>query len=437
MSQPSLDQLLWSIGIQESGNNYHVVNSIGAVGKYQVMKANIPSWSKAALGYSISWQKFRDSPDLQEKIVRHRMQGYYNKYGFRGAASAWYSGNPKLDQSTRPQNGGPSIKGYVDSVWNRALGAPANIKSNLGVQSTSGSTSGGTVTVPKLSRAELAEQYGYTEAFLKANPEIGGLFNAMVKEGWNQAKFTAKLKNTKWWKTKSEKERQYLMQRYTDPASAKQSLAQARVKVDQLANQLGMRHSKNYNTMANAWAYNMVAKGWDEGQLRFEIGKKIDLSGGVHQGEAGEAWDKLHSIAYSMGVQMSNQWYADSSRAIVRGVATEQDYEDKLKNLAKSNFPQWSKQIDGGQSVLDIAAPYLQSMSTLLELPAGSINLFDPTIKKTLSYTNPKTMTKEAKPLWQFENELRSDPRWKKTKNAQDSLMTVAHQVLADFGLKY
>jgi hypothetical protein len=42
-----------------------------------------------------------------------------------------------------------------------------------------------------------------------------------------------------------------------------------------------------------------------------------------------------------------------------------------------------------------------------------------------------------AKPLWQFENELRSDPRWKKTQNAQDSLMQVGHQVLADFGLKY
>src|SRR6478752_4221484 len=104
MAQPTLDQLMWAIGQQESGGNYSVVNSIGAVGKYQVMKANIPSWSRAALGYSISWQKFRDSPDLQEKIVRYKLNSYYKNYGFRGAASAWYSGNPKLDMSTRAQS---------------------------------------------------------------------------------------------------------------------------------------------------------------------------------------------------------------------------------------------------------------------------------------------------------------------------------------------
>ncbi|HEY6022121.1 MAG TPA: hypothetical protein VIY48_20305, partial [Candidatus Paceibacterota bacterium] len=87
MAEPSLDQLLWAIGVQESGgSNYSVVNAYGAVGKYQVLKSNIPDWSKAALGYSITWQQFRDSPALQEKIVRHRMSGYYNKYGFRGAA---------------------------------------------------------------------------------------------------------------------------------------------------------------------------------------------------------------------------------------------------------------------------------------------------------------------------------------------------------------
>ena len=93
--------------------------------------------------------------------------------------------------------------------------------------------------------------------------------------------------------------------------------------------------------------------------------------------------------------------------------------------------------IDGGQTVADIAQPYMQTMAQILELPAGSVNLFDTTIKKALTYTDSKTLEKGAKPLWQFENELRSDPRWKQTKNAQDSLMQVGHKVLADFGLAY
>ena len=40
-------------------------------------------------------------------------------------------------------------------------------------------------------------------------------------------------------------------------------------------------------------------------------------------------------------------------------------------------------------------------------------------------------------PLWQFENELREDPLWKKTNNARESMMTVARQVAKDFGLAY
>ena len=52
----TLDQLLYGIRQVESGGNYSVVNGIGAVGAYQVMKANIPSWTKKALGYSMTWQ---------------------------------------------------------------------------------------------------------------------------------------------------------------------------------------------------------------------------------------------------------------------------------------------------------------------------------------------------------------------------------------------
>jgi len=209
-----------SISTQESGGNYSVVNSIGAVGKYQVMKANIPGWSKQVLGYSISWQKFRDTPSLQEKIVKGILKGYYDKWGMRGAAAAWYAGpgNHDLDMSTRSQSGGPSIKSYVDSVVGRVSGG----------STYSGTGVGGDPVVPKLSEKELAEQYGFTSGFLNANPDIKKLFKSMVSQGWSKDMFQAKLRDSKWWKTHSDKERQYLTQMFTDPATAKQSLSRLR-----------------------------------------------------------------------------------------------------------------------------------------------------------------------------------------------------------------
>lgn len=430
----SFEQLVYGIGIQESGgHNYHVVNSIGAVGKYQVMKGNIPNWSRQILGHSISWQTFRDSPALQEKIVRGILKGYYNKWGARGAAAAWYAGpgNHNLDQNTHSQYGGPSIKSYVDSVLNHGS------KYKGGGGSSGGGGGGGGGDHVPMSKGETAESYGYVEGLFEAVPELKKIFKKAVDKEWSPQKFQAAIRDTHWWKTHSQQERDYLTKTYGDPATAKQEYNAAYVHVRQLAASMGLVETDLQKKHLKAWAYNAAAKGWNDDQLRAEIGKHVFFAGDNWQGQGGEVEEKLHEFAYSMGVTMSSQWYADKTRNVIRGISTEQDYESTIRKHAKALFPQWSKQIDAGQTVMDLANPYLTSMAQILELPGGSINLFDPTIKKAMSYKDPNTGEGTAKPLWQFENDLRSDPRWKKTQNAQDSLMQVGHQVLADFGLKY
>src|SRR5678816_4167500 len=126
----------------------------------------------------------------------------------------------------------------------------------------------------------------------------------------------------------------------------------------------------------------------------------------------------------------------NASKQIVSGLSTQQDYESNIRQQAKATYSFWSKQIDAGQSVSDLASPYMQTMAQILELPQGSVNLFDPKIKQSLQYRDNSGKS-VVKPLWQFENEMREDPRWRKTNNAQNSMMQVAHQVLSDFGVKY
>lgn len=433
MGQPTFEQFFSAISEQESNGRYNAVgvwvNGHRAYGKYQVMDFNIPSWTKQYYGKSLTPQQFLSNPKAQEAVARGKLQSYYNKYGARGAAAAWYSGNPNLHMSTKPQPGGPSIKGYVDSVINKAYKYPSG--------GSSSNFSTGSTATPKLSSAELAEQYGFVSSFLNSNKELKNLFQDAVAGGWSADKFQAKLRNTKWWKTHSKDEREWLLQLKADPATAKQEMSQAKVKIKQLANQMGMIMTKDIQKYLDKAAYNMVALGWNESQLRYYLGQYVSFKGETLQGEGGEAINEMREYAYSMGVQLGDTWYTDRARNVLRGVATIQDYKSEIMNKAKAAFPQWTKQIEAGQSVADIASPYMQSMAQILELPQGSVNLFDTTIKKALNYTNPGTLQKEAKPLWQFENELRADPRWKKTKNAQDSLFQVGHQVLADFGFKY
>ena len=122
----SFDTFMVKIGMQESGGNYDAVNSSsGAMGKYQIMPDNWPSWSQEA-GLPAGAQM---TPENQEKVARFKLKQYYDQYGPKGALVAWYAGPGNADRYTQgystdvwgrawtaPQSDGPSIQGYVDEA---------------------------------------------------------------------------------------------------------------------------------------------------------------------------------------------------------------------------------------------------------------------------------------------------------------------------------
>ena len=111
-----------AIAGQESGGNYDAVNGrTGAAGKYQIMPENWPAWAEeAGLGADAEM-----TPENQEIVARYKLGEYYDKYGARGAAMAWYAGEGSLNYSeealNRKQGNGdePSINEYADSVLAR------------------------------------------------------------------------------------------------------------------------------------------------------------------------------------------------------------------------------------------------------------------------------------------------------------------------------
>lgn len=121
----TFDEFFYGIGQQESGGNYGSVNGgSGALGKYQIMPGNVPAWSQKYMGTTWTPQQFLGDPYKQEALAKAVLADYYQKWGPRGAASAWYSGNPALNLNYNSQNGGPSIGAYVDQVLGKAMGHP-------------------------------------------------------------------------------------------------------------------------------------------------------------------------------------------------------------------------------------------------------------------------------------------------------------------------
>jgi hypothetical protein len=437
MANLTFEAFLWSLTQQESGGNYGAlgvwVNGDRAYGRYQVMGANIPSWTARYYGRRLTPQEYLASKEAQDAVVRGRLKEYVDRYGYRGAASAWYSGNASLHNSTVPQSSGPSIKEYVDSVMSRAATHTGSGSTGT-VTATSTTPSGGTAPVtPKLDATELAEQYGLSAALINSSPELKKLFGQAVSGTWSPQRFQAALKNSNWWKTQPDSLRKYITTKYTDPATWRQQSDAAGAKLNRLAVEVGlgsqMTGAKPSKLLQQA-VYNSLALGWADQRIKDWLGTQAGLHGEMMWGEAGEAFDKLHTLAYANGMKYSSSWYRDRAREVVSGRSTQSTVEDQIRRQAAARYTGYRDQILAGQNVMDLASPYLKTVSTLLEVPESDVDLFNKHVAKAMT-------SKGTTPLWQFETDVRSDPLWRKTNNAREGMFSVAHQVLNNFGVTY
>lgn len=99
-----------------------------------------------------------------------------------------------------------------------------------------------------------------------------------------------------------------------------------------------------------------------------------------------------------------------------------------LVNLhAKTLFPALGDKIDSGYTVKQLLSPYLQTRAEILEEDPDNIDL----TKMIDIAKDPKGLMG----LYDYQIALRNDPKWRFTKNAQDSMSQVAKGIAETFGL--
>ena len=154
----------------------------------------------------------------------------------------------------------------------------------------------------------------------------------------------------------------------------------------------------------------------------------------IPEGPMGKTFVGLKQLARENGVNLSDEAALDYSQKVAAEQIDPTTAENNIRDMASSAFPQFSDKIKAGVNLKTLADPYIQSMSNILEVPSSSIDLFDPTVRSALSYTaaDGKPATKS---LYDFEQQLRNDPRWAKTSNARQAMDNVGLQVLKNFGL--
>ena len=283
-----------------------------------------------------------------------------------------------------------------------------------------------------VSQADMAANYGWALSFLKSHSELWKLFQKAVKKQYTTARFVAELRNTGWFKKNSDSVRQMQVLQKTDPATFNKQMAQKLAAVQDAAGSLGaVMSSKQMQTIA----HNALFFGWDDATLKNALGNYVKQTGGGHfGGEAGQSEAELRAYAESQGIKVSDDTISNWVRSIAVGNASTQNYKAYIQNQAQNTYTGFADQIKQGQTVADLAQPYIQQMASTLELPSTGLTVFDPTIRKALNNTDPSTGKPQSMALWQFEQTLKQDPRWLNTDNAKSSLLTAGQQVLKDFG---
>ncbi|WP_245448744.1 hypothetical protein [Phyllobacterium sophorae] len=149
-----------------------------ALGRYQIMEANIGPWSEKALGRRVSTEEFLTNPAIQDAIFDNQFGGYVNRYGDPGkAAQAWLGGDGSVGKLNRKDSLGTSV-GEYEQKFNAALGNPS---------SSSSGGSGGNAPAPRKLNVPgivMALAYGKDkeeEPVEEETSTTGGIFSALQK----------------------------------------------------------------------------------------------------------------------------------------------------------------------------------------------------------------------------------------------------------------
>ena len=162
-------------------------------------------------------------------------------------------------------------------------------------------------------------------------------------------------------------------------------------------------------------------------------GKQATNALNIPEGPSGKYFVALKNLAQQNGIQLSDSAATDYANKIVAGVIDANTAYGTIRESAANAFPSMAEKIKAGIDLKTLADPYIQSMSNILEIPDNSIDLFDPNIRGALAYTLPDGAI-GTKSIYDFEKELRKDPRWQYTNNARSQAASVAQTVLKDFG---
>lgn len=285
----------------------------------------------------------------------------------------------------------------------------------------------------KIDRDQIEEDYGLSYALFKAFPELEQLLKDAIAGNWTPTKFQVELRQTKWFEKHSDVWREVTALHYSDPATFNDRLAESQAAVANLAASVGAQLTP---AGLERLAKRSLLFGFDEAQIRDVLAKHVKPSqSGYYTGELSTVEDQLRSTALQNGINLAPDQMQKWMQSIVRGDANQDQFVTAIRRMAADAFPLYGEQVSAGVDLMDVASPFIQSMSDILEMSPADIKLTDPTIRRALSGRRDSSGKVVATTLSEFEDDLRKDSRWMYTKNAKTTAEGMAASIGKMWGL--
>jgi len=287
----------------------------------------------------------------------------------------------------------------------------------------------------------IQEEFGGLWDVYNDNADVKKVIDRAVKEGWfnDEIKLSESLRGTNWYRTTEQSARQYAIQLSTDPATME---ARINEELETLrAGSLAVGLTLDDGTLRRI-ATNKVKFGWSPQQTSNAIGSEavaLAQTGGaqgmtdLRQGSVGR---KLRETARLYAQKPADAdldtWVSD----IMTGSKTETQWEDFMRNSAKTQFRSLTPALDRGDTVEDATYAYRQQALQTLggTIDPSQIDWTQDKWNKALNFNDPKTNESRQMDLWEWNKYLRTLPEWQQTDDAKQVYRNVAYSLAQGFG---
>jgi hypothetical protein len=281
--------------------------------------------------------------------------------------------------------------------------------------------------------ASAFDQYGYIATLANSIPELKTILNRALAGKWTPDKFSQAVQDSRWWKVNSDQVKQNAILKATKPGEYNAQRNAMIAKIRTLAKGMGVGLTEGaHGTLANLVNHAM-ALGWDDTTLQQNIGHYYTFRGGMSTGQAGALQQQLRQIRADYGLGNSDQMDAHHVHAILMGTESVDSFRAAAEQSALSRYPGFAQQLREGQTMAQIADPYIQTIAQTLEMSPSDVDMMDPSVQKALQakdqHGNNVPMT-----LWQVADMMRQDPRYDHTKQAVNDAYSMINQIGKDWG---